>query len=309
MRIIFAGTPLLAKEQLSALCETQHEIVAVYTQPDRPKGRGLKLEQSPVKAFAASQGLPIMQPKDLKSASAQAELKAFNADMMLVVAYGLLLPQAVLDIPRKGCINMHFSLLPRWRGAAPLQYAILEGDDASGITIMQMDKGLDTGDILHQSHCPITQEDTALTLQNKLSTLGQHILKTQLEEIVTQATPIQQNDSASTYAPRIEKKQAEIKFNQPATTIDRAIRAYTPWPLAFFKIDAHAIRIHAAKPIATNHQQAPGTILVADKSGLLVACQTDAIHITQMQFPGKKPMNFSEILNAKRALFEVGTCL
>lgn len=309
MRIIFAGTPLLAQQQLAALLETSHDVVAVYTQPDRPQGRGLKLTESPVKSFALSQGLCVEQPVSLKTPESLEKLKKYQPDLILVVAYGLLLPQTVLDVPTKGCINMHLSLLPRWRGAAPIQYAILKGDAQSGVTLMQMDKGLDTGDILYQATCDITDTDTAASLQEKLSQLGQSLLKSQFQSLVDNAKPLPQDNALATHAPLIEKKQAQIDFHQSATDIDRMIRAYTPWPLAYFELAQENIRIFTAKPIPHSHEKPPGTILQATSEGLVVACSKDAICITEMQFPGKKRMFFKDILNAKQSIFQEGRCL
>ena len=234
LKIIFAGTPDFAASALSALIESEHDVVAVYTQPDRPAGRGRKLRASPVKELALKHDIPVLQPEKLKDAETHDVLRSFNADVMIVAAYGLILPQAVLDIPRLGCLNIHASLLPRWRGAAPIQRAIAAGDKESGITIMQMDAGLDTGDILLLSHCPINDNDNGGDLHDRLAEMGASSILEALKDIESGNTkPIKQDDALATYAHKLDKKEAIINWKDSAENIERLIRAFNPWPVAF----------------------------------------------------------------------------
>jgi methionyl-tRNA formyltransferase len=237
LRIIFAGTPTFAAESLRALLHTQHEVVAVYTQPDRPVGRGRELKPSPVKELALARKLPIFQPVSLRDSQAQAELAELNADIMVVAAYGLILPKAVLDTPRLGCINVHGSLLPRWRGAAPIQRAILTGDKETGITIMQMDVGLDTGAMLYKMSCPISEHDTSASLHDRLALLGGDALLTVLEAIENDEpfNPQTQDNSLATYAQKLSKEEGNIDWSRSALEITRAIRAFNAWPVAYTK--------------------------------------------------------------------------
>ncbi len=306
MKIIFAGTPMLAQQQLTALLKTDHDIVAVYTQPDRRQGRGLQLTPSPVKVLALQHNIPIEQPATLKDKAAVERLKHYQADLMLVVAYGLLLPPDVLAAPRLGCINMHLSLLPKWRGAAPIQYSLLSGDTKTGVTLMQMDAGLDTGDILYQAEYTIQNTDTSESLSETLGAMGQVMIKNNLSQIVQNPQPIPQDNSLSTHAPKIQKQDAGICFNENSLDIDRKIRAYTPWPIAFFKHNSESIRILQAQPMNRTHTNKPGTILESSAKGILVACGDGALLLTELQFPGKKRAHVKDILNAKRDMFQVG---
>jgi len=309
MRIVFAGTPMLAQRQLAALLETEHDVVAVYTQPDRRQGRGLQVTPSPVKALALQHGIPVEQPTTLKSQSTVEQLKHYEADLMLVVAYGLLLPPDVLTTPRLGCMNMHLSLLPKWRGAAPIQYTLLSGDTQTGVTLMQMDAGLDTGDILAQAEYTIQNTDTSESLLETLGTMGQIMIKNDLSQILQNPKPIPQNNNLSTHAPKIQKQDAKISFDENYMSIDRKIRAYTPWPIAFFEYNGENIKIIKASPVSQSHTNKPGTILEADKQGILVACNDGALLLTDLQFPGKKRAHVKDILNAKRKAFQIGLCL
>ncbi len=244
LRVVFAGTPDFAASSLAAVLDSEHEVVAVYTQPDRPAGRGRKLTPSPVKQLAQGHGLPVYQPASLKDADAQAELAALNADVMVVVAYGLLLPQAVLDTPRLGCINVHASLLPRWRGAAPIQRAIEAGDSASGVTIMQMDAGLDTGAMLYEVRTPITSRTTGGDLHDRLAIQGANALVNVLDQLDSdslEATP--QPEEGVTYAAKLSKAEAELDFTQSAEQLARKIRAFNPWPVAWCTLGNDRLRL------------------------------------------------------------------
>lgn len=265
LRILFAGTPDFSAHFLKfVLDKTPHEIIGVYTQPDRPAGRGKKILASPVKQLAAKQKLPVYQPISLKDPDAQYQVKELNPDVMLVVAYGLILPQAILNIPTYGCINVHASLLPRWRGAAPIQRAIEAGDSETGVTIMQMDAGLDTGDMLAMAKCDITSLDTAGSLHDKLLSVGESALADTLEQIRLGTTsPESQNDELSTYAPKISKQEARIDWNQNTETIERRIRAFYPFPVAHTMIDGLSIRIQEAHVAAEAGSNAKAGAILA----------------------------------------------
>lgn len=310
MRIVFAGTPDFAAQHLRALLDdNNHNIVAVYTQPDRPAGRGKKLTPSPVKALAERYGLPVLQPISLKDSEQQQVLAEFNADIMVVVAYGLLLPSAILNTPQYGCINVHASLLPRWRGAAPIQRAIEAGDAESGITIMQMDVGLDTGDMLHVTHCPITACETGGSLHDKLAALGPPALLSTLQQIA-RGTIIakQQDDGLSNYAPKINKEEALLDWHLPASVLDRKVRAFNPFPVAYTLLNNDRIRIWQAELSVTGFPQCtPGSICKADNQGILVATGEGSLVITELQLPGKKRLPVAEILKSRSELFTPGT--
>lgn len=311
MRIVFAGTPDFAARHLGALLSalpgSSHEIVAVYTQPDRPAGRGKKLQASAVKSLALIHGLPVEQPVSLKEISAQQVLADYKPDLMIVVAYGLLLPQAVLDTPRHGCINVHGSLLPRWRGAAPIQRAIWAGDKETGVTIMQMDAGLDTGPMLLKHALPIENNDTSVSLYEKLASVGpKALLETILLLEQNSLTPTAQDDSAATYAKKLTKAESIIDWQQSADFIERCIRAFTPWPGTEFSIDGQRFKVITAhtEEYATNAD--PGTIIKADKHGIHFSTAHGILCITELQPNGKKPMTAADVLNARAALFTVG---
>ena len=308
LRIIFAGTPDFAAQHLHALLKSQHEIIAVYTQPDRPAGRGKKLTPSPVKVLAVEHNIPVYQPATLKDESAQKTLQSLNADIMVVVAYGLLLPNEVLHAPRLGCINVHGSILPRWRGAAPIQRAIWAGDKETGITIMQMDEGLDTGDMLHLVSLPISPEDTSATLYEKLAKLGPTALLHVVDNIDSMHPQKQNNDDA-TYAKKLSKEEAFIQWHDSAEQIARNVRAFNPWPVAWTKIDSQNIKIWSADAIDYPTIDAPGTILQADKQGIIVATGNGALRINTLQIPGKKAQPSADVVNARKAWFEPGNCI
>lgn len=301
MKIVFAGTPAFGLPCLKALFDSHHELQAIYTQPDRPAGRGRKLQASPIKEWAQAHKLPVFQPLNFKDPESIKELAAIAPDILVVIAYGLILPRTVLELPRFGCINVHASLLPRWRGASPIQQAILHGDKKTGITIMQMDVGLDTGPMLASESCLIGEHDTAGALHDRLADLAVTPLLTILDALESnKVEPNIQNDQLATYAPKITKEQAAIDWKQPAQIIDRQIRAFSPWPIAYTKAGDTTLRIHQARVVEQPHSALPGTILAMDKKGILVASGKDAILIERIQFPGAKAMSVADWLHAQR---------
>jgi len=286
-RIIFAGTPEFAVPSLVALLNSKHSICGVYTQPDRKSGRGRKLQASPIKLLALEHGLHIYQPVSLKDVEAQAQLKALKPDLIIVVAYGLILPKAVLDIPSFGCINVHASLLPRWRGAAPIQRALIAGDNITGITLMNMDIGLDVGAILKQQSCKILPNDTGQSLHDRLSELGGQMLASHIDEIENLvATP--QDDALATYAKKLEKTEAELDWNQDAILLERKVRAFNPYPIAQAKIFDQTLRIWEAKALSETSDQGDGIDIVTAKG---------VLRILKVQKAGKKPMSVADFLN------------
>lgn len=300
MRIIFAGTPEFAVPALQRLCDGDHQVVAVYTQPDRPAGRGQQLQMSPVKQLAVQQNIPVFQPDNLKSADQQAALKDLAPDLMVVAAYGLLLPQAVLDIPRIGCLNIHASLLPRWRGASPIQQAILHGDEQSGVTLMKMALQLDAGDMIAKTAINISSRWSAGDLHDHLSTLGAELLADNLdviEERWSNAEP--QDETLVTYAAKLEKKQAEIDWNKSAIQLDREVRAYNPWPVSFSASNGATVRIWKAKPLLEAPIGLPGLVMKHSKSGVDVCCGEGVLRITELQFSGKRRCSAAEALNGR----------
>lgn len=304
-KIIFAGTPHFSVAALTALLHSPHDIVAVYTQPDRPAGRGRQVTASPVKQLALQQGLPVYQPVTLKHPEEQAQLKAFAADLMIVIAYGLLLPLPVLQTPALGCLNVHASLLPRWRGAAPIQRALLAGDQQTGITIMQMDAGLDTGTMLYKAECPILTTDTSESLHDKLASLGAKTLLASLDQL-SQLTPEIQNADLATYAKKLTKEEALINWNESADIIERKIRAFNPWPVAYTLLNGQTIRIWQATLMTHTSQAAPGTIISLSAQGILVATRDAVIQLQKLQLSGGKILTAAEILNARRDEFAPG---
>lgn len=309
LRILFAGTPDFAAQHLAALLNTEHHIIGVYTQPDRPAGRGKKLTPSAVKNLALENDIPIYQPHSLKDNEAQETLASLKADVMVVVAYGLLLPAAVLEAPRLGCINVHGSILPMWRGAAPIQRALWAGDAETGVTIMQMDEGLDTGDMLAIETLPIEPQDTSATLYTKLAQLGPTALVDTLAKLET-ITPIKQDDNLATYAKKLSKEEARIDWHQSAEQIERNIRAFNPWPVAWTQVESQNIKIWSANIVDLEHTSAaPGTIVRADKHGIVVATGKGALCITSLQIPGKKALPAADVINARQAWFAVNTVL
>lgn len=302
LKIIFAGTPEFGIPCLKALHESEHQLISVYTQPDRPAGRGRKIQQSAVKQWAHTQDLPVYQPANFKNEQDIAKLQAQQADVMIVIAYGLLLPAKILAIPRLGCINVHGSLLPRWRGASPIQQAILQGDTQSGITIMQMDVGMDTGPIFTAMSCQLSAQETAASLHDKLAELAIAPLLTTLTQLAKdKRKTVMQDNNQATYARKINKEDALINWQQSAILINRQIRAFNPWPIAHTRFNDEIIRIHEAELIAENAQAKPGTMLNIDKRGILVATSKGMILIKILQFSGGKAMTVADWLNAGRA--------
>lgn len=299
MRIIFAGTPEFAAETLKAILTTDHEVCAVYTQPDRPSGRGRKLTASPVKEIALKHNIPVEQPQNLKSTDTLQVLTEYNADLMIVVAYGLLLPQAVLDAPTLGCINIHASLLPLWRGAAPIQRAILAGDKETGICIMQMEAGLDTGPVLAQSNCSINKDDTAQILHDRLAILGSQMLLASLPNLKKLQQNAQIQDGAlSCYADKLQKQEANIDWQQPAQQIARQVNAFNPWPVAQTQWQNKTFRIWLASVIDTKNIASPGEILTVNRDSIDVATGQGTLRLHQVQVPGKRAMPTADFLNA-----------
>lgn len=307
LKIVFAGTPPFAAQHLEALIATEHRIVGVYTQPDRAAGRGKQLLPSAVKYLAQTHDLPVYQPVSLRSVEAQQTLAALNPDLMIVVAYGLLLPQAVLDIPRFGCINVHASLLPRWRGAAPIERALLAGDKETGVTIMQMDKGLDTGPMLYKIPLAITEDDDRQTLEARLADIGKIGLIYCLQNLDALREKAQaQDDTFSTYASKVDKAEALIDWEKNAECIDLIIRSGIGRTPAYSILGGERIRLLKARPSHERTLAAPGTILRADRDRLSVACADSVLNVTLMQLPGKNPHSIGEILNSRKELLAPG---
>lgn len=309
MKIIFAGTPEFAAQHLQVLLDNNVDIVAVYTQPDRPAGRGKKLTPSPVKSLALSHDIPVFQPPTLKSEAAQQELAELQADLMIVVAYGLILPKTVLQTPSYGCINVHGSLLPSWRGAAPIQRAIWAGDSETGVTIMQMDEGLDTGAMLLKAVVPIAANDTSASLYNKLAEIGPSALLEVVNKLPELAAE-PQNDNNASYAQKLSKAEAEIDWQLPAEQLERNTRAFNPWPICWFSLDDKAIKVWQLSVLPeTNKPHQAGEVISVDKQGITVATGSSPVLLTQLQIPGKKPMSVVDILNARKDMFTPGQIL
>ncbi len=309
LRIVFAGTPVFAAEHLRALIDSQHSVVGVYTQPDRPTGRGKVLAPSPVKILAFEHKIPVFQPESLKSLDEQQRLRLLNADVMVVVAYGLMLPAFILDTPAFGCLNVHASLLPRWRGAAPIQRAIEAGDKETGITIMQMDEGLDTGNMLLKASCPINDDDTAGTLHNRLLEIGPPALLKVLD-LLAQGKEIAeaQDDSQSNYAKKLVKQEANLDWSSDAESLARKIRAFNPVPVCYTQLQGERFRIYSAIPIHMNcSHNKPGEVIKVSQDGILVACKKGALNILALQLPGKKLMSVKQFLNGNANLVHVGS--
>jgi methionyl-tRNA formyltransferase len=302
MRVIFAGTPAFAAQALAAILAAGHEVVLVLTQPDRPAGRGMKSQASAVKQLALQHGLEVYQPERLKDPATHGPIQAVHADIMVVVAYGLILPQAVLNIPAKGCLNIHASLLPRWRGAAPIQRAIEAGDTETGITIMQMEAGLDTGPMLLKKALPITGDDTAATLHDRLADLGAAMIVETLSTL-NQLTPIIQPEVGVTYARKIEKSEAVVSWTEDAATISRKIHAFNPFPGMVATLRGTPIKLWQATLGGTTGDAIPGTVLAANSQGIVIAAAKDAICVTNLQKPGGKRLPAADFL----AGFEIAT--
>ena len=311
MKVIFAGTPEFAATHLqSILNDDCYQLVGVYTQPDRPAGRGKKITQSPVKSLALEHNIRVFQPSSLKESEPQRELAELDADIMVVVAYGLILPQAVLNAPRLGCVNVHGSLLPKWRGAAPIQRAIEAGDVSTGVTVMQMDVGLDTGAMLTVSKCEMNSGETSLSLYKKLAILGSEALMATLAKLEAgTAIGIAQDDSLSSYAHKIIKSEAQINWTRSATDIGRLIRAFNPAPTAYSLLDGQRLKIWSAATVNSHQKAAPGEIIYAGAEGILVKCGEGCILLNELQLAGKSRLPVSEILKARASRFTCGKIL
>lgn len=304
LRLVFAGTPEFAVPCFQACLASGATVLAAYTQPDRPAGRGRKLSASPIKQAALAAGIAVEQPESLKSEEARATLAAYQPDLLIVVAYGLILPRKVLAIPRLGCWNVHASTLPRWRGAAPIQRAINAGDDASGVCLMQMEAGLDTGPVLLQKQTPIDRADTGGSLHDRLSALGAEVLSEGLRRVMagTMPEPAAQAEGGVTYAHKLDKAEAKLDFGRSALELERQVRAFDPWPVAEGEIAGESLRIWAAEAVPTDHHAAPGTVLAAGRDGIDIACGNGALRITAIQRAGGKRIQARDYLNARPEL-------
>ena len=307
MRLIFAGTPDFAVPSLRAAAR-HNEVVAVYTQPDRPAGRGRALTPSPVKREAIARGIPVLQPENFRSAPAREALRALQPDLMIVVAYGLILPQAVLDIPRFGCWNVHASLLPRWRGAAPIQRAIEAGDTETGVCLMQMEKGLDTGPVLLAQKTPIGPEETGGELHDRLAALGAQVLADGLGLLRAGIRPVPQPqpDAGVTYAHKLEKHEAKLDWSQPARALANKVRAFNPWPVAEAELAGERVRIHGAIALDERVAAAPGTLVRASRDGIDVACGEGVLRLRTLQREGGRPVSAADYLNGRPQLAAAG---
>ena len=303
LRIVFAGTPDFAVPALRAAAERQ-EVVAVYTQPDRPAGRGRGLQASPVKLEALRRGIPVLQPENFRAQVSKDALRALRPDLMIVVAYGLILPQSVLDIPRHGCWNVHASLLPRWRGAAPIQRAIEAGDAETGVDLMQMEKGLDTGPVLLEQRLSIAADETGGKLHDRLAELGAQVLRDGLGLLRAGMRPVPRPQPADgvTYAHKLDKAEARLDWTRPAIELERKVRAFNPWPVAEAEIAGERLRIHGAVALPLPHAAAPGEVLVATRQGIDIACGDGALRVRVLQRAGGKPITAADWLNARRDL-------
>lgn len=310
LKIVFAGTPDFADMILKTLLNHGHEIQAVFTQPDRPAGRGKKIQMSPVKQTALAHNLPTYQPVNFKSETSVEILRALEPDLMLVVAYGLILPKAVLSIPKMGCLNVHASLLPRWRGAAPIQRAIIAGDKVTGISIMAMDEGLDTGPIYSTKDCAISENDTGQSLHDKLAYIGADALLKTLNELEKNpVTPRPQDKTGITYAHKLNKNEARISWQNSADAIAKQVRAFNPWPIAFTQIEKTIVRVWGA---TISQEEAafakPGKILSLGNDGISVATNKGTLTLSKLQMPGKKPCHAAELARGYPSLFNIGGC-
>ncbi len=310
LNIVFAGTPEFGLPCLEALNQSEHHIKAIYTQPDRPAGRGRKLQASAVKEWALVHQIPVYQPLNFKTPESIIELSELKPDVLVVIAYGLILPKAVLELPRLGCVNVHASLLPRWRGASPIQHAVLHGDSHSGVTIMQMDVGMDTGDMLCKVECPINSHDTAGNLHDRLAQISAQPLLATLDALAHNAAQLEvQNNELATYAGKINKEDALIHWGDSALAIDRTIRAFNPWPIAYTHLEQEVLRIHQAQVVDMECSQPPGTIIQLDKKGMLIATGDKGLLVTKIQFPGAKAITVADWLNSGRTLLHTGLVL
>ena len=301
LAVAFAGTPDFALPALDAIAASRHRLAVIYTQPDRPAGRGRRLAASPVKERALALGLPIEQPETLRDAAAPAVLAAFAPDVLVVVAYGLLLPQAVLGLPRLGCLNIHASLLPRWRGAAPVARAIMAGDAVTGVCIMRMEAGLDTGPVMLRHEAPIGARETAGELQARLAAEGARLIVPALDALAAGRARFEPQDAAqATWAHKLEKTEARLSWREPARTLERRIRALNPWPIAETTLDGAQLRIYEAEVVAAQSGSVPGTILQAGADGIVVMTAEEALAIRRLQLPGRRAVPAADFANARR---------
>ena len=307
MRLVFAGTPDFAATALQALISTHHSIVGVYSQPDRPAGRGRKLQPGPVKQVALDNDIAAFQPETLKTPEAQRQLADLRPDAMIVAAYGLILPKDVLEIPTHGCLNIHASLLPRWRGAAPVQRAIAAGDKETGITIMQMDEGLDTGDMLLKLDTPISADDTGGSLHDRLAEMGGKAIVQAMERLAKgDLTGEVQNEAEANYAHKLSKEEGHIDWSRSAQEIERLIRAFNPWPGTFTDLGEQRIRIHQASALKQGSDKGPGTVIARERDGVDVACGTGTLRITSAQLPGSKAQSINDLINGGKQVLLPG---
>ena len=298
MKIVFMGTPDFAVGTLHALAESEHEILAVVTQPDKPKGRGKALQPTPVKEEAMRYGIPVYQPKKVREEEFQVVLRELNPDLIVVVAFGQLIPKSILELPRYGCVNVHASLLPKYRGAAPIQWAVINGEKESGVTIMKMDEGLDTGDMIAKTVVPLAADETGGSLFDKLSQVGAQLLLDTIPALEegTVVCEKQPEESPTPYAAMLNKKMGLIDWSQDASVIECLIRGLNPWPSAYTYLKGKTLKIWQAKVVEKQHEEEPGTIIEVDKKHLVVACKTNALLIERLQLEGKKQMETEAFL-------------
>ncbi len=301
MRVVFAGTPEFAVPCLNACLAADVELAAVYTQPDRPAGRGRRTTASPVKQMAEEAGVAVEQPAGLREVDVQTALAAYAPDLMVVVAYGLILPPAVLALPRHGCWNVHASLLPRWRGAAPIQRAIAAGDEQTGVALMQMEAGLDTGPVLLEKRTPIRRDETGGTLHDRLAVLGAEVLADGLARLLegTLPSPQPQSDEGVTYAHKLDKREAQLDFSRSAVVLERQVRAFDPWPVATARVGDERLRVWAAQALQARAEATPGSVLQATREGIDIACGQGTLRLTQVQRAGGRRMDVADYLNAR----------